>query len=881
MASAHDVHSVSHFEIVRKLGEGGMGVVYQARDTDLGRYVALKFLPPHLVSSAERIARFRQEARAISTLNHPRIATIYGIEESGDEKFLVLEYLPGGTLRQKLSAHKSSGEMPSLRQCLEWAIQIAEGLAHAHRHGIVHRDIKSSNVLFTEDGQLKIADFGLAKIAAEAGATEAHSTSGRAMGTPVYMSPEQARGQEVDERSDIFSLGILVFESITGEMPFRNTDTPAVLHDIAYTPAPPLGAFRDGVPDTLQSVVSRMLEKDPALRYQTANDLLTDLRALSAASGSDAPASLLETVTMASAPLRKWRWRPIAAAAALAAGLIAVVAVPAARHGVAGWVYPRPIIPAEKRVAVLPFTNIGGDQALSDGLFEVVTNALTRLEQLHGALLVVPASDVRHEGVTSARDAGRVLGANLAVTGSIQRIGNGVQVMIGLSDTRTVTQLRSATIQAQLPELAAMQDQVVGTVARMFELALQPEAAQTLKAGDTTVPAAYPLYVEGLGYLFRYDQPENIGKAIASFQRAVDTDPHYALAYVGLAEAFKRQYDVLKDTQLIDAALEDGSRALALDDRLASAHAAMGMIQDSKGDYKRAESEFNKALKLDRANAAAYRELATAYDAMGRADKAEATYKQAIELRHDDWSSVKQLGVFYFNKGRLNEAERCFRKVIRLTPDSAKAYSNLGGLYAKMGRYADAEAQFQRSLSLAPTSDVYSNLGYVYFYGEANYAQAAAQYRKATELAPQNSEFWGNLADSYRWDPTLAAQAPDTYRKAIDLIQREITVNPRDSRLHSQAAMWWAALGSRKEAAAEIARAIDLAPHEGLVQYRAALVYEQAGQRDRALRAVQAALKAGYRSDEFRKAPPLKVLREDPRYLRLVNPRDPHHKEGD
>ena len=852
-----------------------MGVVYQARDTDLGRYVALKFLPPELVSSPERIARFRQEARAISTLNHPRIATIYGIEESGDQKFLVLEYLPGGTLRQKLSAHKSSGEMPSLRQCLEWAIQIAEGLAHAHKRGIVHRDIKASNVLFTEDGQLKIADFGLAKIAAEAGADRAHSIRGRAMGTPVYMSPEQARGQQVDERSDIFSLGILLFELIAGKMPFRNTDTPAVLHEIAYTPAPPLGAFRDGVPDTLQSVISRMLEKDPAQRYQTANDLLTDLRALSAASGSDTPASLLETVTMASVPRWKRRWRPIAAAAALAVGLMAVVVVPAARHRMAGWMHP---IPAERRVAVLPFLNIGCDQALSDGLFEVVSNALTQLEQFHGALLVVPATDVRHEHVTSARDAGRVLGANLAVTGSIQRIGaNGVQVMIGLSDTRTVTQLRSATIKAQLPELAGVQDQVVETVARMLELALQPEAAQTLKAGDTTVPAAYPSYVDGLGYLFRYDQPENIGKAIASFQRAVDTDRHYALAYVGLAEAFKRQYDLFKDTGSIDAALEDGSRALALDDRLASAHVAMGMIQDGKGDYPRAESEFKAAIKLDRRNADAYRELATTYGAMGRAGQAEATYKQAIELRGDDWSSVKQLGVFYFKNSRFSAAEQCFRKVIELTPDSAKAYSNLGGLYAKMGRYADAEAQFRKSLSLAPTSDVYSNLGYVYFYGEGNYAQAAAQYREATELAPRNSEFWGNLADSYRWDPTLAGQAPDTYRKAIDLVQREIAVNPRDSRLLSQAAMWWAALGSRKEAAAEIAKAIDLAPHEGLIQYRAALVYEQAGQRDRALRAVEAALKAGYPSDEFRKAPPLKALREDPRYLRLVNPRGPPH----
>jgi serine/threonine-protein kinase len=875
MTSALDTRSVSHFEIVRKLGEGGMGVVYQARDTNLGRYVALKFLPPHLASSEERIARFRQEARAISALNHPRIATIHGIEETAELKFLVLEYLPGGTLLDKLLERASSGAMPSLRQCVEWAIQIAEGLAHAHRHGIVHRDIKSSNVLFTEDGQLKIADFGLAKIAAEDGVSGAHTVGGLAMGTPVYMSPEQVRGQEVDERTDIFSFGVLLFELITGKMPFRNTDTPAVLHDLAYTPAPPLGTFRDGVPDALQSVVSRMLEKDPALRYQTANDLLADLRALSAGSLPDVPASLLETLEIAR-PAGWKRHRRLITAAVLAAGLIgASAAVWPARHSVANWMYPHPI-PAEKRVAVLPFVNIGGDPVLCDGLFEVVSNALSRLEQLHGVLVVVPAADVRKEGVTSTREAGMLLGANLAITGSVQRTGKGVQVTLSLSDTRSVTQLRSERIQAQLPELAAMQDEVVEKVAHMFELALQEEAAQSLKAGDTTVPAAYPSYVDGLGHLFRYDQPENIGKAIASFQRAVAADPHFALAYVGLAEAFKRQYDLLKDTQFIDSALEASSRALALDDRLPSAHVAMGTVQNGKGEYKRAESEFKQALKLDPRNAAAYRELASTYNAIGHADQAEATYKQAIELRRDDWWSVKQLGVFYYNKNRYSEAEQCFRDVTRLTPDSAKAFSNLGAIDAKLGRYADAAVHLQRSIALGRTSDAYSNLGYIYYW-QGNYAQAAAQYQKAIELAPTNSEFWGNLADAYRWDSALAAKAPDTYRHAIDLAQRETTVNPRVGRLHSQLAMWWAALGDRKEAGSEIARAIDVAPRDSLVQFRAALVYEQAGQRDRALRAVQAALKFGYPPDEFRKARPLEALREDPRYARLISAANPTH----
>jgi eukaryotic-like serine/threonine-protein kinase len=878
-----ETYTVSHYEIVRKLGEGGMGVVYQARDTDLGRYVALKFLPPSLVSSTDKIARFRQEARAISALNHPRIATIYGIEDTGDHKFLVLEYLPGGTLRQKLLVHRASGERPAIRQCLEWGIQIAEGLAHAHKHGIIHRDIKSSNILFTEDGQIKIADFGLAKFTGrEPGklTDTAETQTGCAVGTPVYMSPEQARGQEVDERSDIFSLGILLFELIAGEVPFRSTDTPVVLHDIAFTPAPPLQLYRADLPDGLQSMISKMLEKDAADRYQSAQEVLTDLRCMVLRLDPLGPASLMETRTLAQPSRSKRGPRPrFVAAAILAACVIGAGALPASRHRIAAWL-GRESVPREKRVAVLLFTNIGSDpanQPLCDGLFEVVSNALTGLEEFHGSLLVVPASDVRKEGVASTRDAGKILAANLALTGSVQRMGgNQVQVMISLSDTRSVVQLHTASIMAELPDLSAVQQQVVGKVAQMLELAIQPEAAQSMKAGDTSVPAAYPFYVEGLGYLRRYDQPDNIGRAVASFQRAIATDPRYALAHVGLAQALWRRYEIQKDTPSIDAALEECSQALGLHEQSVAAHTTMGMIQAGKGEYKRAESELKAALRLDPLSADAYRELATTYLAMGRADQAEATYKKAIELRRDDWWSVKQLGVFYFNNGPLAEAEHCFREVIRLTPDSAKAYSNLGGLYFKMRRYPDAIAALQKSLELAPTSDGYDNLGTFYYY-EHDYAKAAAQYQKAIDMAPGRADFRGNLADAYRWDPALSSKAPDTYRQAIDLIQKQIAVNPSDGELHSQLAAWWAALGNRKQANSEINAALKLSPRDGDVQFDAALVYEQAGQRGRALRAAQAALAAGYSPDEFRNAPPLKALCADIRFLRLLPTPNPVH----
>jgi serine/threonine-protein kinase len=317
------------------------------------------------------------------------------------------------------------------------------------------------------------------------------------------MSPEQASGREVDQRSDIFSLGVLLFESIAGEFPFRGTETPEVLHEIAYAPTPSLGAFRGSVPEALQIVIEKMLKKDPALRYKSARQLLTDLRAVRWCIDSNAPFSSSETVTianagtMANAPRPRGRRLVIPAMAALTLALLATgAAVTPVRHRAAEWLFRRPI-PAQKRIAVLPFTNIGGDpsmQVFCDGLMEDVTGALTGLERFHVTLNVVPPSEVRKENITSAKDAGRILGANLVVTGSVRRTGKDVDMWIGLSDTRTVTQLRSETFHARWPELAGMQFEVQDKVARMLELVLQPAASQSLSAGNTTVAAAYRSY---------------------------------------------------------------------------------------------------------------------------------------------------------------------------------------------------------------------------------------------------------------------------------------------------------------------------------------------------------------------------------------------------
>jgi tetratricopeptide (TPR) repeat protein len=853
---------ILHFEIREKLGEGGMGVVYSALDRKLNRLVALKFLPEGLVDSKESLERLVQEANAISALSHPNIATIYSLEENGAERFLVLEHISGGTLKDKLHTVARSGRWLTIGQILNYAIGAAEGLAHAHRRGIVHQDIKTSNLMLTDEDTVKITDFGLAKIGASPGAAK----PGMVAGTAAYMSPEQARGEAIDARSDIFSFGITLFEMASGRLPFEASEDRAMLSQIINGPAPKLREYRVDAPEALGRVVSKALEKRREDRYQSMDELLGDLRALRRLSEADTATKELEQAPAAGPVRRRWLLT-----AGVVTALVAVIAPLSPRvRQVFNERFRPPPAAAEKLVAVLPFRNLGptGDDALCAGLMEILTNKLTQLEQFQGAMRVVAASDVLSQHVGSARDARNAFGAALALTGGVQRDGQRLIVTINLVDTKSQAQLGAHTIEHSLESLAALQSLLLDSVAEMLTFELKPEARRTLAAGLSAVPAAYRYYVTGRGDLQRYDRAENVDNAIVMFQQAVDQDPNYALAYSGMAEAFWRKHQITKDPGLLERARTYGFRAIKLNDRLAPVHVTMGLIQTSGGQYEDAVRRFQRALELEPLNVDAQRGLARAYEGSGRLKEAEAIYRQAIRLRPNSWDSHKDLGAFYFNNGRYREAEPSFRRVIELTADNYQAYSNLGATYLVLGRTDDAAAMYQRSLAIKPEAFAYSGLGSVY-YLQGRYGDAAAQYEKAIELAPKDPVRWGNLADAYRWTPNLAGKAPQAFRKAIELTEGLLTTNPRDARLRSNLAMYRWSAGDREGSLREAEESMRLAPKNGFVLFRAALVYEQAGMRERALSLLEACLKAGYSMEEIRKAPPLADLRKDEGYRRL------------
>ena len=850
--------TILHYEVRELLGRGGMGEVYKALDQKLNRLVALKFLAPGIVTSADARERFMQEATALSVLNHPHIATLFDIHEVDNRKFLVLEYLAGGTLKARLEGLARGGERLSIEELLEYAKQAGEGLAHAHRRGIIHRDIKTSNLMLTEERQLKITDFGVAKLSRFAGNT----TPGLLIGTLRYMSPEQAEGKETDARSDLFSFGVVLFELTTGRVPFEAETRDALLAKIAAVQAPALSAFRAGVPARLERIVATLMMKKPSARYQNADDLVLDLRSLQIALREHTETS------QATSSSKLSRRRRVSAAAAVILVLPALVYF---YNRASDWSRTS-AVPAAGRVAVLPFDYVGNspsDEAFNAGLFEILAGKLDQFGL--GRLNVVSANEVLEQKINSPSEARKLLGATLALTGIVRESEGRLSVSLALVDAASQVTLESRKIEATREELATIPDRLLEQAAEMLKMpaAAKARVAPGARFGLTQVPEALELYLRGRGYLQRYDRSESVEKAIEAFDKALSLDSTFALAHAGRAESYLRRYQSSKDMRFLAEARESSRRAIELNRQLFDVHLIMGLIQNTAGEYQDAIISFESGLKIQPESADALRELANTYVAAGRPDEAEATFKRLIRLRPDDWSTYKDLGIFYNRRGRIEEALSNFKRVVDLTPDNYVGYRSVGGLYLKLKDYNNAESALQKSLSLQPTDAAYSNLATLY-YLQGRYVEASENYRKAIERNATNGIYWGNLGDAYRWIPGRESDSREAYRQAIALFERELAVNPLDEVARANCAMYWSHLGENERALAELRSAIKLKPDDGLVLSRASIVYEQAGMRDRALGAVEGAIKGGFRN-EMENWPPLESLRRDPRYRELID----------
>jgi tetratricopeptide (TPR) repeat protein/TolB-like protein len=860
--------TISHYRITEKIGAGGMGVVYKALDLKLERTVALKFLPTDAAVSGRDKQSLLREARAASALDHPNIGVIHGIEESEDRQlFMVMGYYEGETLALKLSR----GAIP-VRESLDLAIQIASGLSAAHARNLVHRDIKPSNIIITNDHLAKIVDFGLARIVATASATQSISSTG----TLPYMGPEQILGEGIDQRCDIWALGVILVQMMVGSHPFLRPNKGAMTHAILNQP--PAGV--EVLPKAAQPIAFRALSKKPEGRYPCAEEMLRDLESVLAKITSSPVAAEEPTATrtigarelrqyVENASTPSWvmgntgkGWRLLLATMGVILVALVVSFLPPVRERFAGLAYAG----SERHLAVLPFVRSTDDPEygpVTDGLMDSLTNELSNLEAAQQSIWVVPASVVRDRKVHDPTSAFRELGATMVVQGSLQRKGPALHLTVVLIDSRRLRQIGSVELEDPTGDLAALQTQAVARLAQLMKVGV-PDAHTSV--GHAT-PGAYEAYLKALAYLQRYDKPGNLDLAISTLNSAIQKDPRFALGYATLGEAYRLKFLMEHHPAWVDQAFANCQRALQIDDRLPSVHVTLGQLQAILGKNDLALQEFQKALEINPRDAGALIGQAAAYEQLGRIADAESNLQHAIALRPDYWEGYSALGSFYDRQKRLQDSLVQYRRVIELTPDSPEGYSDLGIEYMALNdsqSTAAAEAALQKSIQLAPNYQAYANLGWLYI-SQKRYTDSVAATRKALELNDKDWRVWANLQLAYTWLKE-EEKIPPVRAKTLSLLEQYVVLNPREAAVQSMLSMLYAEEKQREKALSHANAALALAPKDAGILADIAETYDELGDRPRALRFAHDSLKNGYTLADLQQRPVLLGLLADPSF---------------
>jgi tetratricopeptide (TPR) repeat protein len=866
---------VSHYLIHEKLGAGGMGVVYKAEDVRLGRLVALKFLPDSASVEPRALERFKREARTASALDHPNICTIYEIDEEEGRPFIAMQLLEGSTLRERI------GDQPvPLATLLDWGLQIADALQAAHAKGIMHRDIKPANIFITTREQAKILDFGLAKLTAPDLSSSSDPTismdgplthTGAAIGTVAYMSPEQARGDTLDVRTDLFSFGVLLYEMATGKQAFSGPTWAVTVHAILGQAPMSLNESMPGLPHRLQEIIDKALIKNRDLRYQTAAQMEADLLQLKR--DLDAGKNLKSArVAAVWTPRRKLQIAGAAGVVMLAIvlgiwgpGWLRRVATSIAGPGAV----PAATVPQRKSIAVLPFAAVADDAKLTafgKGLLEDVSAKLSQLSANHNVEVISPRS-MEDRKVATLADAKKEFGANLGLTITLKQDGDLVRASYSLVDTGTDKNLGGDSITAPVSDLFTIEDKLTSGVADALHIPLRDEERQALGAHATTLPEAYQYFVEGQGYLRQRARPEALASAQTVFKQALKLDPNYGPAQAGLGETFWYLYDTTKQKQWIELAQQACDKAVELGNSGAEGHMCLGTLAMGTGQFEKAVEQFQQSVQLDPVNDQAYSNLADAYQKLNQLDKAEETYKRAIGVRPEYWRGYSQLGVFYINQAEYDKAHGMFEKAVSLKPDSYRNLSNLGAALLYEGKDAAAATALEKSISIRPYYQAYENLGAAYF-RLRKFDQAAETTQKALALDDSDYQTWGNLGDAYYFGGNKTS-ATEAYRKAISGADQRLKVNPRDADVLSDLARYWAMLGDRKKALDYLDRSL-VGKNDKELLFAAALVYNQLRETGPSLEWLGKALVAGYSKSVVSKAPDLDNLHDNPRYQALM-----------
>jgi len=856
-----------HYEILRKLGEGGMGEVWLARDSKLDREVAIKILPPEMVSDQERLERFQREARAVASLNHPNIVTIHAVEEADGVPFFAMEFVEGGTLSSLIP---DEGLPPAV--FLNLAIPIADAVSAAHERGVTHRDLKPGNIMVDDRGRLKVLDFGLAKLQGGA-ATKKNSDShldtefitgeGKILGTTPYMSPEQLTGRAVDQRSDIFSLGTIFYTMATGKHPFSADSSAEVISSILNHHPPVVSEVKGDLPSPLGGLVRRCLEKDPDRRYQTSHELLDELvglrRAVDRGDSQTDPAT--EKLTVVRHSPRLFFRLGLAAVAVIA---LAMTAFLIGRVGTTSE-------PELRSLAVLPFANMTGDAEL-DHLAEALSAGLiSRLREVEG-LKVVGRSEAWSTRDASPAELRDSLGVGAVVDGEILKQGSSLRHLVNLTDAATGFVLWSHTYSTSGDNIYHLQQAIAGDLAVFLSIELTVEDRRRLAGDASGAHLAFDYYVKGQRFLDEVDDPRGPDAAADNFRQALRINREFALARVGLSEALWQIYIRDLDRGALEEAEEHALTARDLDPELAAAHVALARIYRTTGRHDAAIEEIEGALADHPRPDEAYRELGRSYARVGDLEEAERALRAATSLRPDDWTNWNELGNFLAKSGSYDESREAFERAAELAPpDVSMPREKLATFSLQVGDFDTAIDIYERLPGPIRNPRLAANLGTAYYFSDRpdKWTKVEEYYLAAVRLNPRDAMYQANLGDLYR-RLGRGEEAQGRYLRACGLLEERVVDDPNDPRLLSELADYSAKANDCERALNIASRLQTLLPETGPAAHQMAYIYAMCGEDDAAVQALARAIKLGEPAEIIRQEDEFANLRGRQDFVALV-----------
>jgi len=856
------------YEILRVLGQGGMGAVYQARDRELDRMIALKVIRPELATDPAILARFKQELILARNITHKNVVRIYDLGEADGIRFITMEYIDGEDLRTLL---RRNGRVTST-EAIPMIEQVCRALDAAHAEGVIHRDLKPQNIMRDKQGRIVVMDFGLARSLGDSGMTQ----TGAIVGTMEYMSPEQALGLPLDQRSDIFSVGLIFYELLTGKSPYHADTAIASLMKRTREVAKPASDVENTVPRSLSAIVSRCLEREPSNRYHSVVELLQQLKAWEANPNISAdqlskmiPHPIVHPSRVnLDLPGKRWMW---ITAAILVLVMAAFVGRTLLNKPTISGVNTRGIPPLSqgKFVAVMRPKIIGDEKALgyvADGIQEALVAKLFQLKEVR--LASTSAVEAAAEKDLPLNKLAREVGANLVLQGMVQGSGEKLRVTLKLDNATTGRTDWSQEFAGVPEDLLTLEDQIYSSVVGGLSLKPTNEELAHTGAHPTENLKAYDLYLQGKNILRNSHDTASVQPAISLFEQAIEKDPNFALAYAGMADASLLIYGDSKDNIWAQKAILNAQQAERLSSTAPEVHLALGGVYTATGRNAQAISELKRALELAPNSDSAFRLLGDAYTANGQNNEAITAYKNAVAANPYYWVNHNALGKAYLELGDATKALPAFQKVTELASDNPIGYENIGLTFYRNGQWTDAIPQFQKALAIAPSAATYSNLGTAYFFLK-NYEESIKMFEKAVEMAPNDETYLGNLGDAYRWsghsDKAMAA-----YDKAISKAFQTLQVNPRAASTMGDVAVYYARKGDARNALQYVQQARTINPEDLQLMYWEAVVKALVAKPEDAFKPLRLALSKGYPAQEAWNDPDLQKLQALPQFAQLV-----------